>query len=308
MTYCDFFDDELHFKSTNDCINNIQLLDLSFEEEQNINDQNDLTYLNLIFTVPNSSDSDVCKFPDNYLIQQNNNCLQNSPNTPKEKLLINPKQLLGRKKKNSGEIGKHDKYAENNMTRKMKVIIKNDLLDFINSKIKNELNLSNIIINGKIYKENEIKLLNIKQDQIKDTNVDFNLVFLNTKIKDILSEKISKNNRIKYPSDFNDILINKIYHIKNGESITSILDMTFLECLKYYRKDEDIINDAKYSCLKGLEKGFENLKDKLMNNNEEEDYVDKLIELIKEFEEIYSKKKSRVKRVNKNKLIIEISN
>ena len=299
MTYCDFFDDELHFKSTNDCINNIQLLDLSFEEEQNINDQNDLTYLNLIFTVPNSSDSDVCKFPDNYLIQQNNNCLQNSPNTPKEKLLINPKQLLGRKKKNSGEIGKHNKYAENNMTRKMKVIIKNDLLDFINSKIKKELNLTNIIINGDKYLNNEIKLLNIKQNQMIDITVDGNITFLNTKIRDILSEQISNNNPIKYPSNFNDILINKIYQIENGESITSILDMTFLECLKYYRKDEDIINDAKYSCLKGLEKGFENLKERLMNNNEEEDYVDKLIELIQKFEVIYSTKKSRAKRVKK---------
>ena len=169
------------------------------------------------------------------------------------------------------------------------------------------LNLSNIIINGKIYEKNEIKLLNIKQDQIKDTNVDTNLTFLNTKIKDILSEKISKNNRIKYPSNFNYILINKIYHIKNGESITSILDMTFLECLKYYRKDEDIINDAKYSCLKGFEKGFENLKDKLMKKNDEK-YADMLIELIKKFEKVYFDKKSRVKRVNKNKLIIEISN
>ena len=299
MTYCDFFDDELHLKSTNDCTNNIQLLDLSFEEEQNINDQNDLAYLNLIFTVPNSSDSDVCKFPDNYLIQQNNNCLQNSPNTPKEKLLINPKQLLGRKKKNSGEIGKHNKYAENNMTRKMKVIIKNDLLDFINSKIKKELKLTNIIINGDKYINNEIKLLNIKQNQMIDITVDGNIKFLNKKIKDILSEQISNNNQLKYPSDFNAILIKTIYQIENGESITSILDMTFLECLKYYRKDEDIINDAKYSCLKGLEKGFENLKERLMNNNEEEDYVDKLIELIQKFEVIYSTKKSRAKRVKK---------
>jgi hypothetical protein len=277
--------------STN-CLQNNNLL-LNYDYEPIINDINDLSELNNLFFEPNNSNNNTNELPKNIISSQNTN-------SPEINQIIRPKtKLLGRKKKNSGEIGKHDKYAENNMTRKMKVIIKNDLLDFINSKIKNELNLSNIIINGKIYKENEIKLLNIKQDQIKDTNVDFNLVFLNTKIKDILSEKISKNNRIKYPSNFNDILINKIYHIKNGESITSILDMTFLECLKYYRKDEDIINDAKYSCLKGLEKGFENLKDKLMNNNEEEDYVDKLIELIQKFEVIYSTKKSRAKRVKK---------
>jgi len=285
--------------STN-CLQNNNLL-LNYDYEPIINDINDLSELNNLFFEPNNSNNDTYELAKNIISSQNKN-------SPEINQIIRPKtKLLGRKKKNSGEIGKHDKYAENNMTRKMKVIIKNDLLDFINSKIKKELNLSNININGKIYKENEIKLLNIKQDQIKDTNVDFNLTFLNTKIKDILSEKISKNNRIKYPSNFNDILINKIYHIKNGESITSILDMTFLECLKYYRKDKDIINDDKYSCLKGLEKGFENLKDKLMKKNDEK-YADMLIKLIKEFEEIYSKKKSRVKRVNKNKLIIEISN
>ena len=273
--------------STN-CLQNNNLL-LNYDYEPIINDINDLSELNNLFFEPNNSNNNTNELPKNIISSQNTN-------SPEINQIIRPKtKLLGRKKKNSGEIGKHDKYAENNMTRKMKVIIKNDLLDFINSKIKNELNLSNIIINGKIYKENEIKLLNIKQDQIKDTNVDFNLVFLNTKIKDILSEKISKNNRIKYPSNFNDKLINKIYHIKNGESITSILDMTFLECLKYYRKDEDIINDDKYSCLKGLEKGFENLKDKLMKKNDEK-YADMLIKLIKEFEEIYSKKKSRLKK------------
>ena len=283
--------------STN-CLQNNNL-QLNYDYEPIINDINDLSELNNLFFEPNNSNNNTNELPKNIISSQNTN-------SPEINQIIRPKtKLLGRKKKNSGEIGKHNKYAENNMIRKMKVIIKNDLLDFINSKIKNELNLSNIIINGKIYKENEIKLLNIKQDQIKDTNVDFNLVFLNTKIKDILSEKISKNNRIKYPSNFNDILINKIYHIKNGESITSILDMTFLECLKYYRKDKDIINDDKYSCLKGLEKGFENLKDKLMKKNDEK-YADMLIELIKEFEEIYSKKKSRVKRVEKNKLTIEI--
>ena len=89
------------------------------------------------------------------------------------------------------------------------------------------------------------------------------------------------------------------------ENITSILDKTFLECLKYYRKDSDIINDSQYDCLKWLEKNFEVLKDRLMKNNDER-YADKLIKLIKEFEEIYSKKKSRVKRVEKNKLTIEI--
>ena len=277
--------------STN-CLQNNNLL-LNYDYEPIINDINDLSELNNLFFEPNYSNNNTNELPKNIISSQNTN-------SPEINQIIRPKtKLLGRKKKNSGEIGKHNKYAENNMTRKMKVIIKNDLLDFINSKIKKELNLTNIIINGDKYLNNEIKLLNIKQKQMIDITVDGNITFLNTKIRDILSEQISNNNQLKYPSDFNAILIKTIYQIENGESITSILDMTFLECLKYYRKDEDIINDAKYSCLKGLEKGFENLKERLMNNNEEEDYVDKLIELIQKFEVIYSTKKSRAKRVKK---------
>ena len=79
-----------------------------------------------------------------------------------------------------------------------------------------------------------------------------------------------------------------------------------LDQVKFYA-DPKFDYHQMYDIRKGLEKGFENLKDKLMKKNDEK-YADMLIKLIKEFEEIYSKKKSRVKRVNKNKLIIEISN
>ena len=35
--------------------------------------------------------------------------------------------------------------------------------------------------------------------------------------------------------------------------------MTFLDCLKYYRKDQSVILNDEFSCLKGLEKHFDNL-------------------------------------------------
>ena len=64
---------------------------------------------------------------------------------------INNHKLLGRKTKNSGETGKHNKYSEDNMIRKIKVLFRDDLLDFINNKIKKHLHLSEII-NNKIYR------------------------------------------------------------------------------------------------------------------------------------------------------------
>ena len=63
--------------------------------------------------------------------------------------------------------------------------------------------------------------------------------------------------------------------------------------------NEDIINDSKYDCLKGLEKNFETLKENLMKKNDER-YADMLIELMKNFEIVYFNKKPRAKRVKKN--------
>ena len=292
MNQIDIFNDEINYKSTNDFQNSISILDLSFEKEQNLNNKYNFTQLSNIFNEQNNSDVDEL-FNNNFIEE---NIILNSLSIPKPIQTINQKTLLGRKKKNSGEIGKHNKNSEDNLTRKMKVIIKNDLLDYINKKIKKK-KISNIIINDKMYDKNKIKLLNIKQKQMKDTTVEGNQQFLNTKIKDIFSDETS-GNYSNYPSNFNALLIEKIYQTKNMENITSILDKTFLECLKYYRKDEDIINDSKYECLKGLDKNFEELKDKIMEDNDEK-YADDLIKLIKEFEIIYFNKKSRAKRVKK---------
>ena len=184
------------------------------------------------------------------------------------------------------------------MTRKIKVILKKEILGLSNSKIK-ELNLSKLIINNKEYEKKEIQLLNIKQDIIIDITVDGNKKFLDSKIKDILSEDISSN-FTSYPSNFNALLIEKLYEIENAESVTSILDKTILDALKYYRKD-DIIENPDYACFKGLEKGFEGLKDNLMKKNDEK-YADKLIKFIKEFEIIYNNKKPRAKRAKKLKI------
>jgi hypothetical protein len=78
--------------------------------------------------------------------------------------------------------------------------------------------------------------------------------------------------------------------------------MTFLEWLKYYRKDEEIINDDNYACLKGLEKKYENLSEILKKgfNTYDKEYEDGIFSLIENFETIYSEKTPRTKK-NKTK-------
>lgn len=228
-------------------------------------------------------------FPNTEIIDTSKIISENIPNIPEEN-----NTHLGRKRKNSLEVGKHGKYAGDNMTRKMKVILKDNLLNFINSTIKETLNLSTIILNGNKYDKENIKLLNINQKIIIDTTVNGNKKFLALKIKDIFSQDIS-GSFSSFPSNFNALLIDKIYEMENVDNITSILDKTVLEGLKYFRKDEDVINNYNYNCLKGLEKGFEGLKKEIMKKYDE-NYANNLIKLIKEFEIIYDNKKARTKR------------
>lgn len=228
-------------------------------------------------------------FPNTEIIDTSKIISENIPNIPEEN-----NTHLGRKRKNSLEVGKHGKYAGDNMTRKMKVILKDNLLNFINSTIKETLNLSTIILNGKKYDKENIRLLNINQKITIDTTVNGNKKFLALKIKDIFSQDIS-GSFSSFPSNFNALLIDKIYEMENVDNITSILDKTVLEGLKYFRKDEDVINNYNYNCLKGLEKGFEGLKKEIMKKNDE-NYANNLIKLIKEFEIIYDNKKARTKR------------
>ena len=109
---------------------------------------------------------------------------------------------------------------------------------------------------------------------------------------------------IKFPINYNKLFINKIYkgaenNNTNAKKITDILNITFLECFKYYRQDEDMLNDKKYNCLKGLEelysKQLESLKKK-----EGENYFKEINNLIKGFEVEFESKKGRQGRKKKN--------
>ena len=201
-------------------------------------------------------------------------------------------KLLGRKKKDDIRDREHDKYKGDNMSRKIKVKVKDTLLEFINSKIK-ESDFS-FIINNKLYSGDEVMLLNITDKKITNTNVDYNIELFNTKIRYVLSDEISGKFK-KYPKNFNEEIINNIYASENGGHIRNILDKTFLECLRYYRMDANIYGDASYACLNGLQKGFQDFKKELSGDNDKK-YEDGIIDLINKFEIVYSSKIPRKKR------------
>ena len=272
--------DDFYFQQKTDCNTNNALNYFPFDSENE----------SKIYDSPNIFNPE---FNSSFSLDNNNLFFYSSPQNNREPPA--PKKtnnLLGRKKKNSGEIGLHDKYSENNRVRKFKVIIKDALLDLINSKIKENINLT-ILIGQKEFTVDG--LLNIRQDQIISTNVMDNRQLLDKTIRELFSDEIAQNFR-KYPKNYNKLVIDKIYEIDNEEKITSILDMKFSDCIKYFRKEQNYMDDERYFCLKGLEKKFENLTIDLTNEGNDEKYIEMLFDLIYNFENIFFAKKSRKRR------------
>ena len=305
MNSFDIIDFELLNSSTTGNHNNqnsINFLDNSFKEEENQYEYIDdifETQTNKLIFIPNTHNSEIIKEENDFNIFQN----PKNDKTPKNLLLIPEAQkelkkqsMLGRKRANCEEVGEHTKFAEDNMIRKFKPYFKDSLKDLVNFNIQKYIKFPNNMINGINYKKLEI--LDINQDQVKDVSVEMNKELLKKTIKDFFSVKIS-GNYSKYPEYFNELLINELYKAENGEKVTCILEKTFLECLKYFRMDEEVFYDPKYSCLKGLEKKFLDFKKQLFEKNNKK-YANDMIDLINNFETIYNNKKSRKKRKKNN--------
>ena len=92
------------------------------------------------------------------------------------------KKLLGRKRKDeSDDRAKHNRFADDNSRRKVKRIIISELHDFINEKIYEKYD-------GDIGEGmNKKKLMKLCQDQISNAKIQFNKDFLNKSLEEIFS-------------------------------------------------------------------------------------------------------------------------
>ena len=192
------------------------------------------------------------------------------------------KLKFGRKKKNSKETGKHNKYSGDNLIRKCKGTLLHYLYLLINHLIKenykNDLN----------YNEKTKKLLKINQFQIINSDVEYNKKFIYKTLKDIFSENISLRCS-RYNLDHNKKLIKSLINDKDKEKrklFEKIFNLTFLQCLKHFRGSEKI-------------KELENLtkyEDVCKTMEEDEDYLYTFKYYIENYEKIMDKKKSRNKK------------
>ena len=187
----------------------------------------------------------------------------------------------GRKKKKdkeNGIKGKHDKYSQENLLRKAKVMIFKSVMETINNEISS--------IDGSMK-----RLKSLKYDQKMELKVENNKKLLNEQIKDIFRTDISsKYKHVK--NDYNKRLIIEIYKEKEKmRNVINILDKTFRECLK------EIINGEKSMLRENFNKYY---NDTLCNQTDR--YKNDFMSVVRNYESIYKEIKKPRKSRGKTKI------
>ena len=245
-----------------------------------------------------------------FIIDQNKlNSLKqlNSSKNKVDEYINKEEKKRGRKRKrennndNEYSVDKkaHNKFSDDNLRKKCKNTILKYALKFINEKIKEKY--KNKIGHGKFKKE--LKILN--QEKKAKSTVDFDKSFLTKTLKDIFSGDISAR-FYNFSKDYNRELIKSLIQDKDEERkqfFIKLFNITFIECLKYFREDKEALNIEE---LNGFKK-ISLIKDEFIKKHGN-DYVEMFIHYLNNFEEIINNKKGRNRRREPGKKIEDKSN
>ena len=198
---------------------------------------------------------------------------------------IENKEMLNKKRKANNKNENQSQFASDNIIKKIRIMILNAIIKFINEKIK-------IFLNNDLGKGICIKqLLPINKTILSHSSVEYDKEFLNKKLKEILSS-ISN----KYTNALNtknkDLIQDLINLEDKGKYFQELFDLSFLDCLKH-------ISGTKYSDLLNDLPNIDNIliQDK-KNINEKE--INNYKDIINNYESIIDIKKTRNKKKAKN--------
>ena len=254
--------------------------------------------INNIITTQNQKINEIEKEESTMPIEKNtffiNQLNKEDKNEQKEKLKngidsidnkIENKEMLNKKRKANNKNEHQSQFASDNIIKKIRIMILNAIIKFINEKLK-------IFFNNDIGKGICIKqLLPINRTILSHSSVEYDKEFLNKKLKEILSP-ISN----KYTNALNtknkDLIQDLINLEDKGKYFQELFDLSFLDCLKH-------ISGTKYSDLLNDLPNIDNIliQDK-KNINEKE--INNYKYIINNYELIIEHKKARNKKKPKN--------
>ena len=254
--------------------------------------------INNLITTQNQKINEIEKEESTMPIEKNtffiNQLNKEDKNEQKEKLKngndsidnkIENKEMLNKKRKANNKNEHQSQFASDNIIKKIRIMILNAIIKFINEKLK-------IFFNNDLGKGICIKqLLPINRTILSHSSVEYDKEFLNKKLKEILSS-ISN----KYTNALNtknkDLIQDLINLEDKGKYFQELFDLSFLDCLKH-------ISGTKYSDLLNDLPNIDNIliQDK-KNINEKE--INNYKDIINNYELIIEHKKARNKKKPKN--------
>ena len=227
----------------------------------------------------------VSQFNDDQLknlLGNNENTNSNFSNVDNQHDNSNNSKKLGRKRKNDGTQGKHNKFSKDITLVKIKTLIINELHKFINRKI--EIILGNDLGEGIVRKS----LMKLNGKQNSNASIEFNRNFLNKTLQDIFSENVTSRISL-HVKEINKKIIDGLINDKN-EKISNyfkgLFNLTFLDCLRYFR-GENISTEY----LKGLSR-FSDYEWK-KEEKEGKEYIEHLSIFLQNYEKKHFKKEQK---------------
>ena len=211
---------------------------------------------------------------------KNNLFIDNENENENENENSDDKKNLGRKRAGDKSKGKHTKFSDDNTRRRIKSTVINDLSDFINFKIED--------LYGKDIGEGMVRkrLMKLGQNQISNASVKFNQEFMYKTLKNIFSENVTS--RItNYSPERNREVVEELINDPNEKRSSyfqGLFNITFLECLKYFRGDDIYIEYLQ---------GFNRFSADEFQKKEGKDYTKHFIAYLKNYETILLNKKPR---------------
>ena len=178
---------------------------------------------------------------------------------------------------------KHTKFSYDNLKRKCKHLVIENVMDFINNKIYEAYD-------GNIgFGLTKKRLMKLNQSQKTNADVDFNKKLLTMILRDIFSQNITRKIRL-FESDNNKKLIETIIKEKKDQ-FQKLFNLTFVQCVEHFAGTKEIEE------LQGL-RLFSELKNEIIDKYETdgESYYENLKIFLKEFENKINKVKPRKKR------------
>ena len=215
---------------------------------------------------------------ENIEIPQESQIVQNNENINDKNEEKAIEALLSKKTKTIDEKKYKNMFNPNNILRKCKHIVLDNIFNHLNNKIR------------EFYKDDigkgicKKQFLSLNSQHKSESNIKFNKELLNTPIKDIFSADISRR-YTNYGQDSNkkivdSLLIDKDPFIK--DYFTNLFNLTFIQCLEHYAGKKT------YNELIGMKL----LKDE-SNSFMDDEYVKNIKIYLDNFENIINRKRSR---------------